>query len=106
MQYIQNIVQTNNEKSVSYLMLALGALVFVLFVVYIVMMYQVTNTAYAITSQEKEASVYLDTVAVLENEYHAKRKTLNSTSIQEFGFAKIGQPTYVSVDTQTYTLAR
>jgi len=106
MTYIQNIVRTQNEKNVSYLMLAFGALVFLLFVVYIVLMYQVTHVAYAITKQEKEAATYLDKVALLENSYHAKKRGITQQDAYAVGFAKIGTADYVSVNTETYSLAR
>lgn len=106
MKYIQNIVQTNNEKRVSYIMLGLALSVVVLFVVYLSMMFQVTNVAYAISAQEKEASTYIDQVAVLENQYHSKKRTLSSATAFDQGFAKIGRAQYVSVNRQTYSLAR
>lgn len=106
MTYIQNIVRTQNEKNVSYIMLALGAAVFLLFVVYISLMYQVTHVAYAISNQEKEASVYLDRVALLESSYHTKKRSIMQKDAYEAGFAKITKADYVSVNTETYSLAR
>jgi len=106
MGYIQQLVRTQNEKQVSYIMLAVGFLVAVLFVVYISLMYQVTHVAYVISSQEKEASVYLDTVAVLENSYHIKKRLVTKEDAYRNGFDKIGEATYVSVNTETYSLAR
>ena len=106
MGHIQQLVRTQNEKQVSYIMLAAGFLVAVLFVVYISLMYQVTHVAYVISKQEKEAAAYLDTVAVLENSYHMKRRVVTKKDAYKLGFDKIGEATYVSVNTETYSLAR
>ena len=106
MGHIQQLVQTQNEKKVSYVMLGLGLLVTVLFVVYVSLMYQTTQVAYGISKQEKEASVYLDTVAQLENTYHNKKRFVTKEDASRSGFAKIGEATYVSVNTETYSLAR
>lgn len=106
MKYIQNIVQTNNEKNVSYVMLAAAAVFVVLFVVYIMFMYQVTHVAYAISKQERQMVEYADKVAVLENSYHTKKQVVTEDVVKSHGFAKMGQAKYVSVDTQTYSLAR
>ncbi len=87
-------------------MLALGFAVVALFVVYISLMYQVTHVAYAISKQEKEAAVYLDRVALLENSYHNKKRMVTKEDAYGAGFAKIGTAKYVSVNTETYSLAR
>ena len=106
MGYIQTLVQTQNEKQVSYIMLALAVAVIGLFMVYVTLMYQVTHVAYAISKQEKEASAYLDTVALLESSYHHKKRLITKKDAQQEGFAKIGEAQYVSVNTETYSLAR
>jgi len=106
MKHIQNIVQTQNEKQVSYLMLFVGAISFVLFVAYVCMVYQVTHVGYAISKQEREASAYLDTVASLENAYHAKKSGVTEQDASLLGFAKIDNAHYVTVNTETYSLAR
>lgn len=106
MGYIQTLVRTQNEKKVSYIMLAFGAAVLALFMMYIVLMYQVTHVAYAISKQEKEAAAYLETVAILESDYHAKKRSITKRDAKLEGFAKIGEAHYVTVNTETYSLAR
>lgn len=108
MNKVHALINTRNEQAVSYTMLAFATAVIALFATYLVLLFSVTQTAYAINHTEKTETHYLETFSELENNLHAKRmeRVISRDEETMQKFATISDITYKPVNTQTYSLAR
>lgn len=108
MNKVHTIINTYNEKAVSYCLMALVAGVLMLFMTYLTLMFSVTQTAYAISHTDKTETQYLEALSELENNLHTKRRetvlSREAETMQQF--ATISDISYKTVNTQTYSLAR
>ena len=109
MKTVASLIQSHNEKKISYVMIACGLMVTLTFIAYLALMINVTQTGYAITSTNSEETDFLETISILENQVSTKKRTVVFDVQESYldNFETIGQSArYQTVNTAIYSLAR